>query len=392
LNIRTPLQGIKIVKTLVAGWFSFEQGGATAGDLMAADLACEWLEEARNPYDIALAPPWEGGVNWRQVNPQHYAKVLFVCGPFRQYHNETEFLKHFEGCQMIGLNLTMPTPLHEWNPFDLLFERDSSVTAHPDLSFLARQPKVPVVGICLVEPYFVWPPAPALTAIANEAIQRLVASREIAAVLIDTRLDSNSTGLRTPTEVESLIARMDVMITTRLHGMVLALKNGVPVIAIDPEPGGAKICRQAETIDWPIVFAADALTEEGLQKAFDYCLTERARVKALACSQQSAHRVQAVRERFITAFADPDGDHNAVVPIDQGRESAWHSKFLTAARLSLNLEAYPPAYKPTTSAQINKHTELVMIAKKLLKPLAQLTMPSSMGDFLNNKSSHHVKE
>ena len=49
--------------------------------------------------------------------------------------------------------------------------------------------------------------------------------------------------LRTAEEVESLIARMDVVLTTRLHGLVLALKHGVPVVAIDPIAGGAKLRR-----------------------------------------------------------------------------------------------------------------------------------------------------
>jgi exopolysaccharide biosynthesis predicted pyruvyltransferase EpsI len=66
----------------------------------------------------------------------------------------------------------------------------------------------------------------------------------MAVIAIDTRLDENRTGLRTAGEVESLIARMDVVLTTRLHGMVLALKNGVPAIAIDSVAGGAKVRRQ----------------------------------------------------------------------------------------------------------------------------------------------------
>ena len=50
---------------------------------------------------------------------------------------------------------------------------------------------------------------------------------------IDTRLDvPNNSGLRTPAEIESLIAAMDVMVTTRLHGTVLALRNGVPAIPL----------------------------------------------------------------------------------------------------------------------------------------------------------------
>ena len=35
------LRGDSSVKTLVAGWFSFEQMEASAGDLLARDLVCE---------------------------------------------------------------------------------------------------------------------------------------------------------------------------------------------------------------------------------------------------------------------------------------------------------------------------------------------------------------
>src|SRR5436305_1693050 len=34
------------VKALVTGWFSFEQMGASAGDLLARDVACKWLRDA----------------------------------------------------------------------------------------------------------------------------------------------------------------------------------------------------------------------------------------------------------------------------------------------------------------------------------------------------------
>jgi hypothetical protein len=94
---------------------------------------------------------------------------------------------------------------------------------------------------------------------------------------------------------------MDVVLTTRLHGMVLALKNGVPVVAVDPVAGG-KICRQAEAIGWPVVFSIDSLTIEDLQKALNYCLTEVAQQKARECSQKAMERLQEVRATFIAAM------------------------------------------------------------------------------------------
>jgi polysaccharide pyruvyl transferase WcaK-like protein len=136
---------------------------------------------------------------------------------------------------------------------------------------------------------------------ANDAIWRLVRSRDLAAVPIDTRLDVNSTGLLSPTQVESLVARMDVVLTTRLHGTVLAIKNGVPAIAIDPVAGGAKILRQAQTIGWPIVFTVDQITDERLQEALDFCLSESARVRARNCAESTVRPLEEVKQMFLAA-------------------------------------------------------------------------------------------
>jgi len=304
------------LRVLVAGWFSFPDAHATAGDLLARDLACEWLKSAGYEFDIAVAPPFQGGINLFEANPEIYSHALFVCGPFEKKALEAQFLSRFANSCVIGLDLTMITPLDEWNPFDSLFERDSSVAAYPDIVFLSRSAPVPVVGICLVEPY-----EGAITDVANAAINRLIVSREISVVQIDTRLDQNSMGLRSPAEIESLIARMDVVITTRLHGLVLALKNSVPAIAIDPEVGGAKIKRQAEIIGWKQVFTADAVSDEALQNAFDYSLTKEARAKAIECSKRAAKMVAEMHCEFITTLSNSN-----TLP----RKTAYRADFASA--------------------------------------------------------------
>jgi hypothetical protein len=70
------------VKVLVAGWYSFEQMGAIAGDLLARDLVACWLEEAGWAYQFAVAPPFSGGVDWRAADLAEYSHIIFVCGPF----------------------------------------------------------------------------------------------------------------------------------------------------------------------------------------------------------------------------------------------------------------------------------------------------------------------
>jgi hypothetical protein len=287
------------MKTLVTGWFSFEEMGATAGDLLARDVVCEWLDDAGCSYDVALAPPFRGGVAWRSVNADEYRQVVFVCGPFGNGWPLTEFLPHFDHCRLIGVDVSMLQRLEEWNPFDLLLERDSSARAHPDISFISTRPKVPVVGVVQVAPQKEYGER-ALHEAAHSAIERLLDAREVATVSIDTRLDENTSGLRTPAEVESTIARMDAVVTTRLHGTVLALKNGVPALPIDPIAGGAKIRRQVETIGWPVIFTADQLDSEQLQAALDYCLTEEARREARQCAARAVSVVEGLRERFIS--------------------------------------------------------------------------------------------
>ena len=336
-----------ITKVLVAGWFSFEHGHATAGDLLARDVVCEWLAGAGYPYDVAVAPPFRDGIELRDVHPDAYSHAVFVCGPFERKALEAEFLGRFAHCFVVGVNLTMITPLDVWQPFDALFERDSSVAAHADVVFGSARRTVPIVGRCLVEPY-----AGALDAVANAAIARLLERRDAAVVEIDTRLDQNATGLRTASEVESLVARMDVVVTTRLHGMVLALKNGVPVVAIDPEAGGAKIKRQAATVAWPVIFTADRVTDEVLERAFDYCLTDDARVKARACGRRAADMVAAMRGDFVRALRD-------------GAQGSSRAK-------RMEREAFAAAFTSSTADGAHDHRSFVRRAWKSVRRLGAL--------------------
>jgi hypothetical protein len=282
------------MRALIVGWFSYEGSDATAGDLLASDVVREWLSAAGIASDIALASPFPGGVDVSRVNPADYGVVVFVCGPFMRSHWEAAFLGQFADSVLVGVNLSMRLPLDEWQPFDRLFERDSVRTAWPDLVYGSREARVPVIGDCRVEPY-----GEADVPAADAAIDRLLRSREMAVVPIDTRLDVNRTGLRTKAEVESLVARMDAVVTTRLHGMVLSLKHGVPPVVIDPEVGGGRIRRQAEAVGWPAVTSVDVLSDAALDGALGYCLSAAGRLRARTCAEHGTAGVAAVRERFL---------------------------------------------------------------------------------------------
>ena len=290
-------------RVLVAGWFTWNDTHATAGDLLARDVACDWLHHAGRSYDVANAPRFGTGVDWTKVDPTSYSEVVFVCGPVtRNSTRLADLLGRFGGSRHIGLDLTMVEPPTSWNPFDLLYERDSPRSARPELAFVSREPAVPILGVILVEPYPPEYPDQDMQREAREAAHRLAGSRPAARVQIDTRLDANTTELLSASEVESLIARMDAVVTTRLHGLVLAVKNGVPAVAIDPVAGGSKIVKQAKVIGWPVVRSAEVLDDQDLSDALDFCLSEEGRTAARACAERAATQLETLRAEFISAL------------------------------------------------------------------------------------------
>jgi hypothetical protein len=121
----------------------------------------------------------------------------------------------------------------------------------------------------------------------------------MAVIQIDTRLDAyGNNPLGSPEEIESLISRVDVLLTTRLHGLVLALKNGVPPVAIDTVPRGGKVSRQAEVLGWPASFLVESLDDRTLQEAFRYCLTDASRAKACECRDRAHTLLNDMRDEF----------------------------------------------------------------------------------------------
>lgn len=288
-------------RCLVAGWFSFESMGATAGDLLARDLVAQWLRRAGVHFDLATAPPFTGGIDWREADPGRYRHVLFVCGPFGDGPPVNTMLDRFRNCRWLGLDLSMLAPLATFNPFASLWERDSDRAARPDLTFLAPRAKVSVVGVVRVHRQNEYGDRARHDAV-DDAIARLLFRHDCAPVAIDTRLDENAGGLRNAAQVESIIARMDAVVTTRLHGTVLSLKHGVPAVAIDPIAGGAKVARQCATIGWPNCLRADEVDDARLDEALAFALSPAARSAARDCARRARQELKQVRGELIRAL------------------------------------------------------------------------------------------
>ncbi|MFQ5588403.1 MAG: polysaccharide pyruvyl transferase family protein [Nitrospiria bacterium] len=289
-------------RALLVGHFS------TVGDIESLDLVRGWLEEIDVDYDIApfkasVGKQMRGVVDASEVDPGRYRCLVMICGPVsRDMLEKLEFdLSRFRHCVCIGVNLTMVTPLHIWNPFDVLLERDSDRLTRPDLTFLAQTGTVPVVGRCLVRKQTTYHGRERHDEAAqcfNDLIQR----HNFAVLDLDTRWYLEKNSLKSAVHFLSALKRVDLLLTNRLHGMVYALKTGVPVIAIDAIEGGAKVAAQAKAIGWPQCILIQDATPARLDAAIAWCRSPLGREAAQACQKRVLPVLREVKRDFISAF------------------------------------------------------------------------------------------
>jgi hypothetical protein len=290
------------MRALVIGHFS------TVGDIeVLREVECQ-LAASSMPWDVA---PLAKGMcrfnsDWldvRTVNPLEYTHLLVVCGPFwRPYYLRSKVdLDAFAHCTRIGVNLSMIDPLGSYNPFDRLIGRDNDEWTRPDISFLRHTEKVPVAGLCLVRAQREYGERQKHDKAGN-LLRGLARRNGLALIELDTEWpeERNMSGLASPEAFESVCARIDVMLTTRLHGTVLSLKNGIPVIAIDAISDGGKVLRQAQAVDWPEAFSIDQVTDDILDAALARCLQPSGRERA----RLSAAKARQLLDRFSHDFAE----------------------------------------------------------------------------------------
>jgi len=254
---------------LIAGYFSYKDGLATFGDTEALRVVCDWLEEIKIPFDIACHPVnGIDGLNILILDPKPYSVFIYVCGPWKKDNNA--LLRKFQHCLKIGVNLSHEDP--RCDEFDILFCRDSPLQHNPDVVFASQVPTLPLAGIACVHPQWEYGERQRHKRV-QQVIGQYLDRHEVARVTLDTLHYKNPTAIRNVVEYENLVGRLDVVISSRLHGMVFALKRGIPVVAIDPIAGGAKVTAQANALGWPLIFNGNDIDESKLRDAVNLCLS-----------------------------------------------------------------------------------------------------------------------
>ncbi|MFB8771802.1 polysaccharide pyruvyl transferase family protein [Streptomyces broussonetiae] len=263
-------------RILVAGWFSFQDGEATAGDVLALRRVEDVLRRAGDAYDVVWSPGFRAGaLHLDEVRPEDYSHLVFVCGPVHGPPVE-ELHRRFAHCARIAVGTSVVDPdSPAVTGFHRILARDAPM-ASPVEDLSARAPVVPVrpvVGVILTHGQHEYGAQRRHDDVAR-TVTRWLAERDCARLELDTRLDTHDWRLSaTPAQLLSVLARLDLVVTDRLHGLVLALRAGTPALVIDPVEGGAKVSAQARACGWPALIAAERLDGRLLERWWDWCLT-----------------------------------------------------------------------------------------------------------------------
>lgn len=274
---------------LVVGWPSLIDGVATAGDVLAMEVARDKLDEAGVACDVAWSPAFRpGALRLEDADPDRYTHLVFACGPL--HGPQIAALHHrYRRCRRVAIGVSvMSADDPAVTGFDAVLPRDSPWSpTEADLSVCLRNEPVPLIGLALVAPQAEYGGRGRHDQVADGLMQWL-RGQNCARLEIDTRLATDDwTHCTTAAELESVIRHVDLVVTMRLHGLVLALKTGVPALAVDPVAGGAKVAAQAAAWSWPAVVTVDddgRLDREALDRWRDWCLSvEGVRSALRAC-------------------------------------------------------------------------------------------------------------
>lgn len=292
------------MKLLLIGYFS------TVGDIEVLDVVKKWLNEAQISFDVSayntlINDSIEDSKDINNINELDYSHLVILCGPFWQdfYIKSKIDLNRFNHCKVIGLNLSMIEHPTMYNPFDVLFPRDTSDSQIPDLSLLYESEDVPVIGLCLA------PDQPEYGikqnhSTVNQILKEVIISKGYGIINMNTQWPHfrNDYHISSPNSYEAICRRIDVLMTTRLHGLVIGLKTGIPVIAVDPIIGGGKIIQQGKALNWPYVFSSEDINKSMISDILDQLLDKQYKKLALDCAQKAKQSIVFMKDTFLQSI------------------------------------------------------------------------------------------
>jgi hypothetical protein len=200
------------------------------------------------------------------VKPAEVSTLVFVCGPVVGSSKEfNEMISRFSSAKKIaiGVSILPRDSRHYWNPFDVVIPRDGASPAWGDIApaytygrMDAKTETAPreYVGLCLRGQQSEYGKQNCLFNEANQLANALAKKSKLPVQLLDTKLHNDP---KRSEQIMEYFGRCKFVITTRMHGGVLALCDGIPALGIDQISGGAKLHAVLSTVGWPYVLKAE---------------------------------------------------------------------------------------------------------------------------------------
>ena len=309
-------------RRILVGWYGAFAGHGTVGDQFALEAAVARLVAAGHEIWHATAAdlelPGARRVEWSAIDPASVDAVLFVCGPILNGHRWTQaFFAHFASAPLAGVSVSLMPADHPLRaqPFDALFARQGDAQRFGDIAVLAPEaaplprsidPAVVTIGLALRGAQSEYGAGRCRWAETERAalavVERLKESRRVRVVEIENHLARSG---RSAAEIERQYAGCDLVITSRFHGAVAALRRRVPFIAIDQIEGGAEIYPLVRDLGWPHVFKIEDVEVPALAALANRLLAGEeapALAAAFAVATREANRTLAAVEAWAASL------------------------------------------------------------------------------------------
>lgn len=273
------------MKILVAWYGSFDRNG-TLGDYLAVKALTGFLDSEGFQFECASSRFHEGlrgkTVRLENVDPGKYDTLVFCCGPVMKSNRKlVALVDAFSHAYKIGVGISLFPEDHfnHYNPFDYALSRESTENDQEDIAIIAPESVCPeitgkralTVGLVLRSKQGEYGAENCKSDEANELLRNLArdltgrnasllarifnpGSRTGRIVEIDNHLGSCRGA---PEEIECRYRQCDLVLTTRFHGAITALRNGIPFVAVDQIRGGAKVKKLLSRTGYPHVWEID---------------------------------------------------------------------------------------------------------------------------------------
>jgi len=287
-------------RIVIVGWFSFSLNHNTAGDLLSMQTLYDWVISAEFDCKVAVPTPvMPYEVETASLIEDAYDAIIFVCGPLTDYSLKP-FMDKFTNIKRFAVNVSLIEGNIVGEELNKVFARDSSSIANVDISLATKSVLTPVVGLIYVGKQYEYEGQDheKVEVVVDETLNHLDCAR----IFIDTKLPNNNHGLKSSGQIEAVIKKMDVVITTRLHGALLSLRNGVPAVVVDPVPSSAKVSRQMKAIGWPLLINDNELDSLALSEAMSKALKPEYSMLAKSLILQGKDKLNILMDEIVDAL------------------------------------------------------------------------------------------